>query len=312
MTMASKRAVVTGARSYIGGAAARSLAARGWDLRTLTNRASPLRPGGPEIPSSPLQFRDRDALVAALGDARVLVNTYWVRYPRHGVDFDLAVENSRILFEAAREAGVERIVHVSVSNPRTDSPLAYYAGKARVEAILREIGGSHGIVRPTLVVGVEDILVNNIAWALRRFPFFGMPGTGDYRVQPITLEETGEIVADVVESDGDLTVDAAGPEVLSFEALVRGVAAAIGRPARIVHLPPWLVLATVGVIGWCLGDVMLTDEEYLGLAAEALVSHEAARGKTAFSDWVRAHGAALGRRYESEWERHFRGHVPGP
>lgn len=229
-----------------------------------------------------------------------------MRYPHFGVDFDLAVENSRILFEAAREAKVDRIVQVSVSNPREDSPLAYYAGKARVERILRELGGSFGIVRPTLVVGEEDILLNNIAWALRRFPLFGMPGSGSYRVQPITLEETGEIIADVVESAEDLTVDAAGPEVLSFEDLVRQVAAAIGRPARIVHLPPWLALAVAKVIGRLKGDVMLTRQEYEGLAAEALVSHEPARGKTAFSAWIREHGRSLGQSYQSEWERHFR------
>lgn len=302
----SKLAVVTGARSYIGSAAARSLAARGWQLRTLTNRKTPVGAGAPEIPSWPLQFRDRGQLAEALSGADVLVNTYWVRYPHFGVDFELAIENSRILFQTAREAQVRRIVQVSVSNPREDSPLAYYAGKARVEAILRELGGSWGIVRPTLVIAEEDILLNNIAWSLRRFPFFGMPGSGSYRVQPITLEETGEIIADVVESADDLTVDAAGPEVLSFEDLVRQVAAAIGRPARILHLPPWLALAAARVIGWCKGDVMLTRQEYEGLALEALVSHEPARGKTPYSAWIREHGRSLGQRYQSEWDRHFR------
>ena len=152
--------------------------------------------------------------------ARIFVNTYWVRYPYVGVGFDKAVANIGILMRAAREAGVERVVHVSVSNPTLDSPLGYYAGKARAEALVRDLGLSYAIVRPTLVVGPHDILVNNIAWFLRRFPLFGMPGSGSYRLQPVMLEETGQIIADAALSSENLTVDAAGPEIVTFEELV--------------------------------------------------------------------------------------------
>lgn len=302
----TRQAVVTGAMSYIGSAAAESLRARGWEIRTLTNRHIPLRPGQPKVPAQPLQFRDRNLLAEALRGADLLVNTYWVRYPYHGVDFEKAVANSRILFESARTAGVARIVHVSVSNPSADSPLAYYAGKARVEEILKETGISHGIVRPTLVVGVEDILLNNIAWVLRHFPFFGLPGSGSYRVQPVTLEDTGEIIADAAEAIGNLTIDAAGPEVLTFEELVRKVGRAIGRPARILHMPPGLALAVLKVVGWFVRDVILTRQEYEGLAAEMLVSREPPRGRTGLEEWLLKNGSALGSRYASEWDRHFR------
>ncbi len=303
--MPERAALVTGAFSYTGAAVARSLHARGWTLRTLTNRTTPLQPHPFPVPASPLQMTDRPALTAALRGVQVLVNTYWVRYPHRGVGFEDAVAATGVLLEAAREAGVTRFVQVSVSNPGLDSPLGYYRGKAQVEALVRASALSHAIVRPTLIVDEQDILVNNIAWFLRRFPVFAMPGRGEYRVQPITLAETGELVADAVEAREDLTLDAAGPEVLSFDALVRGLAAALGRRPRVIKVAPWLSLALLRAVGWFVGEVVLTREELAGLMTERLVSREPPRGRTAFSDWVAAHGASLGHRYRSERARHF-------
>ena len=301
-------AVVTGALSFIGSAAAKSLLARGVAVRTLTNRSSPVNDPGGDIEVHPLQFEDHGALVEAMRGADVLVNTYWVRYVHVGTSFDSAIRNSGILFSAAKAAGVQRIIHVSVSNPSLDSPLGYYRGKAQVETLVRESGLSHGIVRPTLVVGPNDILVNNIAWLMRRFPFFGMPGSGDYRVQPVTLEDTGEIIAEVALGSGDMTVDAAGPEIMSFESLVRSVAAAMGRRPRIIHIPPVLAMALLGGLNRMVGEVILSRQELDGLMTELLVSHEPPRGAQSVIVWLRDHGAELGRSYASEMTRHV--HAP--
>jgi NADH dehydrogenase len=300
-------AVVTGAFSYTGAAVARSLSARGWALRTLTNRSIPLQRLDFDVEAHPLQFEDAGRLVAALEGARALVNTYWIRYPHAGLSFDVAVANSGRLFEAARAAGVERVVHVSVSNAAPDSTLDYYRGKAAVEALVRGCGLSHAIVRPTLVVDEADILVNNIAWFLRRFPIFAMPGDGRYRVQPVTLEDTGEIVAEAVcaEGGGGVVLDAAGPEVLTFEELVRAVGRAVGCRAGIVHLPPELSLGLIRAVGWVVGETILARQELEGLMQELLVSAEPPRGRTGFSDWLARHGEGLGRRYQSELRRHF-------
>ncbi len=188
--------VAPGALSSTGSAVARSLLGRGFTIRTLTNRREAVNDPGGQIEVHPLQFDDPQRLVEAMRGAHLFVNTYWVRYPYVGVGFDRAVENTGILLRAAREAGVERIVHVSVSNPSPDSPLGYYRGKAEAEVLVRGLGISHAIVRPTLVVGPHDILTNNIAWFLRRFPAFAMPGSGRYRLQPVTLADVGGIVAE--------------------------------------------------------------------------------------------------------------------
>ena len=113
-----------------------------------------------------------------------LYNTYWVRF-RHGeTDFDQAIAQSRALFDVARRVGVTRIVHVSITNPSLACDLPYFRGKAQTEQALAETGVSFGIVRPTVVFGPGDVLINNIAWLLRHLPVFAIVGDGEYRVRP--------------------------------------------------------------------------------------------------------------------------------
>lgn len=300
--MTSRRAVVTGAFSYIGSAVARELLRRGWTVHTLTNRVPP--GGASAVTSSPLRF-EREHLEHELDGADAFVNTYWVRLPRGGQDFDTAVENSRALVSAAVRAGVGRLVHVSVSNAALDSGLGYYAGKARVDALVRASGLAHAIVRPTLVVGPRDVLTSNIAWFLRRAPVFPVPGGGGYRLQPVTLDDTGRIVADAVEAAVDLDVDAAGPRVFTFAGYVRLIARACGVRRAVVPAPAPLTLAALRLIGAALGDIVLTREELLGLAQERLLSHAPPLGIQSVEGWLLENGASLGRSYANDLDRHF-------
>jgi NADH dehydrogenase len=296
------RAVVTGAFSFLGAAVAKELLRRGFAVETLTNRRPPA--GASEIPATPLVF-EQDHLSGALRGADVLVNTYWIRLPRGGRSFATAVADSRTLFDAAKAAGVGRIAHVSVTNASLASPLGYYRGKAEVDAILRGCGVSHAIVRPTLVVGPNDVLTSNIAWFLRRFPFFPLPDGGAYRLQPVTLADAARIVADAAESSGDLDVDAAGPEVLSFAEYLRVLAAACGVRARLLRVPGWLALAGIGAVELFLRDTVLAPEELAGLEGELLVSRAAPRGTESVRGWLAARGDALGRAYVNDRRRHF-------
>ena len=298
-------AVVTGAFSYTGGFIARRLLEKGVRVRTLTRRDDPSSPLHGKVETAPLQFADRSRLGESLRGARCLYNTYWVRFERGATTFDRAVRNSAVLFEAAAEAGVERIVHVSVTNPSLDSPLPYFRGKALVERELAACGVPYAVVRPTLVFGPRDILVNNIAWLLRRFPVFAVPGDGSGRVQPVSAKDVAEIA---VTASG--TVDAAGPETYTFDELVRLVAAAVGRPRVLVHMPPRLALTLGKAVGLVQRDVLLTADEAAGLQASLLVSAEPPRGRDSFREWLERNGETLGRRYVSELARNFRPYAP--
>jgi len=300
--------VVTGGFSYTGRFIARRLLANGRRVRTLTNHSN--RPGTDDLQAElevePLQFEDRKRLVIALRGANTLYNTYWVRFPHAGLDFDRAVANTRILMQAAVEAGVGKVVHVSVSNPTLDSPLPYYAGKARTEEVVKQSGLRWAIVRPTLVFGPGDILINNIAWALRRMAVFGMPGLGHYRVQPVAAEDVAEIAVSAASREENITVDAAGPETVTFAELVDEISIAVHRRPPFVYLTPGLFMPAIKIVGLFVHDTVLTREEVDGLMAELLVSAEPPLGTTRFDDWLLQHGETLGLQYMSELERHFR------
>ena len=182
-------AVVTGAFSYTGRYVTRRLLDQGVRVRTLTRSPDAEDPFGGQVEVSPLDFSDSDGLCQSMQGAGVFYNTYWIRYAHGQTTFDLAVENTGKLFEAAERAGVARIVHFSVTNPSSESGLPYFRGKARVEDMLVGLGVPYAIIRPTLVFGVGDLLLNNMAWALRRFPVFPVYGNGDYPVQPVYVED---------------------------------------------------------------------------------------------------------------------------
>ena len=303
--------VVTGAFSFTGRAIAEELLTLGQSVRTLSRRpAEDGDPLGGRVDWAPLQFADPVALRDGLRGADVLYTTYWVRFERAGSTFARAVENIRVLVDAAREAGVRRVVHVSVANPSESSPFAYYRGKALAEQHVAESGLSYAIVRPTLIYGPCDILLNNIAWTLRGFPLFAVAGNGSYRVQPVAVGEVAVACVEAGGRDESVTRDISGPETYSYVDLVRLIAAAVGRTARVVQLPGAVVLALAKVVGLINRDVLVNREELEALRAELLVSHDAPTAHGSFAAWLGEAGPTLGRRYASELARNFRSYEP--
>lgn len=298
------RAAVTGAFSYSGQYIARSFLQAGWDVRTLTRR--PQRPHALQgtIPAFPLDFTRADELERSLRGVDVLANTYWVRFNYTGSSFTQAVENTAILLNAARAAGVRRIVHLSVSNANAASDLPYYSGKAAVEELIQRSGLSYCILRPTLIFGDEEVLVNNIAWLLRRLPVFAIPGDGEYRLQPIYVEDLAQLALQNAQSAENITLDAGGPEVFTYTELVRLLRELLGRRTLLVHLPPELLVQLARLLGFLLGDVLLTRQELLGLMREHLYVGLPGAGQTSFAAWARQHAQTLGRSYANELRRH--------
>jgi uncharacterized protein YbjT (DUF2867 family) len=298
---------VTGAFGYTGQYIARRLLAEGRQVITLTARPDrPLPDLAGQIPAFPFDFDQPDRLRAHLQGVDTLINTYWVRFSHGEKTFDRAVANTRALFRAAREAGVRRVVHVSITNPSAASPLPYFHGKALLEQSLRESGLSYAILRPTVIFGKEDILINNIAWLLRRFPLFAVPGSGRYRLQPIYVADMAELAVEAAKGSQNLTLDAVGPDIFTFDALLDLIAQTVGSRAARLHLPPELALRLSQVIGVFLGDVVLTRDEVAGLSADLLISAQPPTGRTRLADWLAANRATIGQRYAPEIARHYR------
>jgi uncharacterized protein YbjT (DUF2867 family) len=300
-----KTVTITGAFSYTGKYVAKLLLDRGYSVRTLTGHPGRQNPFAEAVEVFPYNFDRPDELTKSLLGTLTLINTYWVRFPRGESTFEAAVRNTRTLIGAAKDAGVRRIVHVSIANPSADSPLGYYRGKAELEQAVIDSGLAYTIVRPTVIFGAEDILINNITWFMRRFPVFGIPGDGLYRIRPIYVEEMARLLADAVDARDNAVIDAVGPETYSFEELVRMIDGSIGRSVHFLHVPALLAYLATLVTGWLVGDVVLTWEEYRGLMGNLLAPEGPSSGQTRLSDWLAAHKESVGMSYASEVARHY-------
>lgn len=295
--------VITGAFGFSGRAIAARLLDAGHTVRTLTN--SPLRanPFGGRVSVFPLSFDRPRGLAGALEGASVLYNTYWVRFNQRDFGHASAVDNTLRLFEAAKRAGVERVVHISITNPSVDSLLEYFSGKARLEKALIESGLEYAILRPAVLFGRDDILINNIAWVLRKLPVFGVFGDGRYRIQPIYVDDLARLAVSQANGTENVVIDAIGPETFSFRELVETIARAIGKPRRIISVSPRFGFLVASLIGRLVGDVFLTRAEIEGLMQDLLWVDSPPVGSTRLTDWAGEHGDELGSRYSNELAR---------
>ena len=294
---------VTGAFGYSGKYIAKHLLDRGYEVITLTNSPNRENPFAGRVKPFPFNFDNPEELTKSLRGVSVLYNTYWVRFNHKLFKHTDAVRNTERLFEAAKEANVERIVHISITNPSEDSPLEYISGNARLERALADSGISHAILRPTVLFGKEDILINNIAWILRHLPVFGVFGNGEYHLQPIYVNDIAALAVEMGAKRDNVTIDAIGPETFTYRALVKVIGETIGIKRPLISVPPAVGYFTSWILGKFIGDVIITQEEIKGLMADLLHVDSPPVGTTRLTDWMREHADSLGRRYTSELAR---------
>jgi len=294
---------VTGAFSYSGKYITRRLLNLGHSVRTLTNSINRPNPFGAQVEAYPYNFDRVDALVESLRGADVLYNTYWVRFDYADFSHAAAIQNSLRLFSAARQAGVRRVVHVSITNPSEGSALPYFHGKARLERALVESGLSYAILRPAVLFGKEDILITNIAWTLRHLPVFGVFGDGSYHLQPVYVDDLARLAVEQGQLPENRIIDAIGPETFSYRQLVTTIGKLIGKTRPLLSVPPALGYGAGWLLGKLMGDVLITHDEVSGLMQDLLYTSSPPAGTTRLTDWVGEHASTLGRYYASELRR---------
>jgi NADH dehydrogenase len=297
------RIAVTGAFGYSGRYITKRLLAAGHEVITLTNSLQRANPFGEQVKAYPFHFEQPDKLRDSLRGVHALVNTYWVRFDHRLFTHGQAVANTKVLFTAAKEAGVRRIVHVSITNPDSASDLPYFRGKAELEAALKGLGVSYCILRPTVLFGKEDVLINNIAWSLRHLPAFGVFGSGEYRLQPIYVDDLAQAAARKAEGGNDEVLEAIGPEVFTYRELVTRVRDALGLKRPIISVPPALGYWSCRLVGLLVNDVVITREEIRSLMEGRLYVSAPPLGTTRLTEWIAQHKETLGRRYTSELSR---------
>ncbi len=298
--------VVTGAFGYTGRYVTQLLLDMGRSVVTLTGHADRQNPFGGRVKALPFDFDNPRRLADHLRDTTTLYITYWIRFPYKGMTYEKAVENTFRLIEAAEKAAVKRLVYVSITKADKTSPFPYFAGKGRIEEKIEKSGLSYGIVRPTVIFGDGGILINNIAWLLRRLPLFGVFGSGGYKIQPIYVEDMARIMVEAGQSNENKITDAVGPETYTFAVLVKLIAVMINSPAKIIPISPKLGLLMGKIIGPLLGDVLITKDEINGLMANLLYSNNPPTGTTRLSQWVKRNASSLGEYYFGELKKHYR------
>ncbi len=294
---------VTGAFGYSGKYITRRLLDEGQQVITLTNSPQRANPFGDRVRAYPFNFDQPEKLVAALQGVKVLYNTYWVRFNHELFQHASAVNNTLALFEAAKKAGVARIVHVSITNPSIESHLEYFYGKGELEQALIASGLSYAILRPTVLFGKEDILINNIAWMLRKFPVFGVFGDGSYRLQPIYVDDLAGLAVEQGKLAENMIINAIGPETFTYRELVTTLGEIIGKERPIVSMPPWLGYLAGRIMNLFMDDVVITKEEIEGLMGDLLYVDAPPAGQTSLTEWARRHAQTLGDSYSNELQR---------
>ena len=297
------RIAVTGAFGYSGRYITERLLQAGHEVITLTNSLNRPNPFGTKVMAFPLNFDEPGKLCESLRGIDTLINTYWVRFDHRLFTHRQAVANTKVLFSAAKEAGVRRIVHVSITNPDSTSALPYFRGKAELESSLKGLGISYCILRPTVLFGKEDVLINNIAWSLRRFPLVGVFGKGDYRLQPIYVDDLALAAVQKVGENRDEVIEAIGPETFTYRELVASIGRAIGVKRPIISVSPGVGYWSCRLVGLFVGDVVITREEIQGLMQGRLYVDAPPLGATKLTDWIERHHNTLGRRYTNEMAR---------
>jgi NADH dehydrogenase len=299
--------VVTGAYGFSGKYMTKRLLAAGHKVRTLTNSYNRENPFDGRVKAFPYHFDDREKLVESLSGASVLYNNYWVRFNHRNFSYAQAVENSLKLFDAAKHAGIKRIVHVSITNPSPDSPLEYFSGKAKLEKAIMASGMSYAILRPAVLFGQEDILINNIAWFLRKFPVFGVFGDGKYRLRPIYVGDLADLALEQGTRTENVTIDAIGPETFTYRELASEIGTAIGKRRPIISVPPMQGYLLGKLVGLFHHDVTITYDEIHGLMADLLYTDATPAGVTKLSVWLKENAASVGLNYSNELKRRRNG-----
>ena len=279
---------------------------QGHRVQFITGHPSRGNPLGDRVQLHPFNFDQPNLLRQNLEGTDTLFNTYWIRVDHNGRTHQQCVEQTRVMFQAARKAGVHHIVHVGITNADPGSDLPYFQGKGQLEDALRDLEDvSHAILRPTVLYGTEDILLNNIAWTLRKFPAVFLLGRGEYGIQPVFVEDLAELAVQMRERQENVEIDAVGPKIYSYAMMVRS---AIGARCAILLMPSGMTYLAGKAPGLMLGDILLTRDEIKGLSRGLPVSRsgELAPCPTKLSEWLDRYWDELGRGYDNEVKRHYR------
>lgn len=278
--MTARKTVVFGGTGFLGRGMVRALGARGDDVRVAARRpdAVDLPPG---VERQRADVQDDDEIAAALENAGTVVNAVSLYLEGGGLDFEnIHVEGATRLARLARDAGVERFIHVSGIGVSTESPSRYVQARARGELRVRETFPGATILRPSVLFGPDDGFLATLD-AVTRLPLVPLFGRGNTRLQPVHVDDVAAAVAVAAHAAdaADRVFELGGGDVLRYREIVAAVLS--HRRRRRPLLPvPWAAWRGIAHAGTVLPNPPLTIDQLVLMQADNVVG----AGTATFAD----------------------------
>ncbi|MGB9043016.1 MAG: complex I NDUFA9 subunit family protein [Pseudolabrys sp.] len=202
----------------------------------------------PHLQSVEADIHDEQSVTHALAGAYGAVNAVSL-YIEHGTEtfHSLHVECAQRLATPAREAGVERLVHVSGIGADAASPSLYVRKRGEGEMAVRAAFTDALLIRPAVMFGPDDSFLTTIITLLERLPIYPMFGRGLTRLQPAYVEDVAEAITRALQrtEKHPITFECGGPRVYSYEELLKAIAHEANLKPTLTPIPfaAWHVLA---------------------------------------------------------------------
>lgn len=246
--MATRVITVFGGSGFIGRHLVQRLARRGWIIRVAVRRPDKalfLKPLGDVGQITPIaaSLAHPRSVQAAVAGADAVVNLVGILYERGRQRFaTVHAEGARLVAEAAKAAGVKRLVHMSALGVDRYSPSEYARSKAAGEAAASIAFPAVTIVRPSVVFGPEDQLFNRFAALARISPVLPLVGGGNTRFQPVFVGDVADAIAEMLETDAarGRTYELGGPRVYTLREIMELTLQVTNRKRFLMPMPFWL------------------------------------------------------------------------
>lgn len=255
--MVMQRIFVTGATGFVGHVVVRTLLAQGFLVRCLVRQGSEAALKGFEsIDRVPGDVLDPGSLAASVEGCAAVIHLVGIirEHRARGITFDrLHTEATANMLALAHQAGVKRYVHMSAAGARPGAVSRYHQSKWQAEEVVRASALDWTIMRPSLIFGPGDEFVSVLARMVRRLPVVPVLGDGQYRLQPVAVEQVAEGFARSLRLPAAVgqTYEVGGPEARRFVDILDQIGAALGvSRVRKIHVPLGAVKAMTRALGW--------------------------------------------------------------
>lgn len=237
------RVAITGGTGFVGRHVARELVARGHEVVLIARVLDRRDPSIREIPSADFFAADLtsvEELTRAFGACGAVAHCAGINREIGKQTYErVHVEGTRNVMEAARRAGVGKVAQLSFLRARPDCGSGYHESKWAAEEIVRRSGVDYTVLKPGVIYGRGDHMLDHLSHALHTFPVFALVGFEPKRVRPVAVEDVARVLAASL-TEGRLAGKTAwvlGPEELTLEEAVRRVGRTVGKQPLYFRAP---------------------------------------------------------------------------